>query len=82
MAEAIDLFLHATANGLFEMDWLLVCPPVRLRRREQLRAPRERPRSRRTAEQRDELASLQLIELHVVPRKHQGRIAGYRTGGD
>jgi class 3 adenylate cyclase len=25
-AEAIDLFLHATALGLFEMDWLLVCP--------------------------------------------------------
>ncbi len=24
--EAIDLFLHATAFGLFEMDWLLVCP--------------------------------------------------------
>src|ERR687891_613468 len=24
--EAVDLFLHATAQGLFEMDWLLVCP--------------------------------------------------------
>lgn len=24
--EAIDLFLHATAIGLFEMDWLLICP--------------------------------------------------------
>jgi class 3 adenylate cyclase len=24
--EAIDLFLHATAQGLFEMDWLLICP--------------------------------------------------------
>ena len=24
--EAIDLFLHATAHGLFEMDWLLICP--------------------------------------------------------
>ena len=24
--EAIDLFLHATAAGLFEMDWLLICP--------------------------------------------------------
>jgi class 3 adenylate cyclase len=23
---AIDLFLHATALGLFEMDWLLICP--------------------------------------------------------
>ncbi|HYM31047.1 MAG TPA: DUF5939 domain-containing protein [Candidatus Cybelea sp.] len=25
-AEAIDLFLHAAANGLFRMDWLLLCP--------------------------------------------------------
>ena len=25
-AEAIDLLLHATAQGLFEMDWLLICP--------------------------------------------------------
>jgi class 3 adenylate cyclase len=24
--EAIDLFLHAAALGLFEMDWLLICP--------------------------------------------------------
>jgi class 3 adenylate cyclase len=24
--EAIDLFLHAAAHGLFEMDWLLICP--------------------------------------------------------
>jgi class 3 adenylate cyclase len=24
--EAIDLFLHASAAGLFEMNWLLVCP--------------------------------------------------------
>jgi class 3 adenylate cyclase len=24
--EALDLFLHAAALGLFEMDWLLVCP--------------------------------------------------------
>jgi class 3 adenylate cyclase len=24
--EAIDLFLHASAVGLFEMDWLLICP--------------------------------------------------------
>jgi len=24
--ETIDLFLHATALGLFEMDWLLICP--------------------------------------------------------
>ncbi len=25
-SEAIDLFLHATALGLLEMDWLLICP--------------------------------------------------------
>jgi class 3 adenylate cyclase len=25
-AEAIDLFLHGTAHGLFETDWLLLCP--------------------------------------------------------
>lgn len=25
-AETIDLFLHATAVGLFAMDWLLLCP--------------------------------------------------------
>jgi class 3 adenylate cyclase len=25
-AEAIDLFLHACAAGLFDMDWMLVCP--------------------------------------------------------
>ena len=24
--EAVDLLLHTTALGLFEMDWLLVCP--------------------------------------------------------
>ena len=24
--EAVDLFLHAAAIGLFEMDWLLICP--------------------------------------------------------
>ena len=24
--ETIDLFLHATAVGLFEMSWMLVCP--------------------------------------------------------
>jgi hypothetical protein len=29
--------------------------------------PRERPRRRRAAEQRDEFASFQLIELHSVP---------------
>jgi hypothetical protein len=30
-------------------------------------ARRERPRRRRTAEQRDELASVQSVELHSVP---------------
>src|SRR4051812_20476557 len=25
-AETIDLFLHAASLGLFDMDWLLVCP--------------------------------------------------------
>src|SRR5271154_7211913 len=25
-AEAVDLFLHACVAGLFEMDWLLICP--------------------------------------------------------
>jgi hypothetical protein len=46
-----------------------------------LRARRERPRSRRAAEQRDELAPFQLIELHPLPAS-QGRIAGYRIGED
>jgi hypothetical protein len=41
---------------------------------------RERPRGGRAAEQRDELAAFQLIELHSIPAS-QGRIAGYRTGG-
>jgi hypothetical protein len=43
-----------------------------------LAARRKRPRRRRAAEQRDEIASLQLIEVHSVPVS-QGRIAGYRT---
>src|SRR5215831_855719 len=42
-----------------------------------LRASRERPRRRRAAEQRDELAAFQSIELHSIPAS-QGRIAGYR----
>jgi len=42
-----------------------------------LRPRRNGPRSRRAAEQRDELAPFQLIELHSVPAS-QGRIAGYR----
>jgi hypothetical protein len=44
-----------------------------------LRTRRQRPR-RRAAEQRDELAASQLIELHLVPVS-QGRITRYRTGG-
>src|SRR5258708_2825766 len=34
---------------------------------------------RRAAEQRDELATLQLIELHSIPAS-QGRVGGYRIG--
>lgn len=29
-AEALDLFLHATKVGLFEMDWHIVCPTAAL----------------------------------------------------
>src|SRR5262245_46687447 len=50
------------------------CFPRRL-----LRARRERPRRRRTAEQRDEVATLQLIELHSMPAS-QTRIVRYRIG--
>jgi len=46
-----------------------------------LRSRRERPRSRRAAEQREEIAPFQLIELHPVPAS-QGQIAGYRNGDD
>ena len=44
-----------------------------------LRAHRERPRRCRTAEQRDELAAFQLIELHEMPRSRK-RITGYQIG--
>jgi hypothetical protein len=37
-----------------------------------LRPRRQRPRNRRTAEQRDELAALQLIELHSIPVSQGG----------
>jgi hypothetical protein len=40
-----------------------------------------RPRRHRAAEQRDELASFQVIEFHSIPHS-QGRIAGYRIGVD
>jgi hypothetical protein len=43
-------------------------------------ARRKRPRGG-GAEQRDELAPFQLIELHSIPTS-QGRIAGYRIGSD
>jgi hypothetical protein len=46
-----------------------------------LRARRERPRRRcHTAEQRDELAAFQLIELHSVPvsQKPRGRISNWQ----
>jgi hypothetical protein len=46
-----------------------------------LAARRERPRSRSAAEQRDEIASFQLIELHSTPAS-QGRVAGYRIASD
>src|SRR5215468_10129897 len=46
-----------------------------------LRSRRQRPRCCRAAEQRDELAPFQLIELHSVPAS-QGRIAGYRIRND
>jgi hypothetical protein len=46
-----------------------------------LRTRRKRPRGRRTAEQRDEIAAFELIELHSIPAS-QGRIAGYRIGED
>ena len=34
-----------------------------------LRAGRERPRRRRAAEQRDELAAFQLMEMHPIPSR-------------
>jgi len=46
-----------------------------------LRARGERPSGRRAAEERDELAPFQSIELHSVPAS-QGRFAGYRIGED
>src|SRR5262245_8263924 len=45
-----------------------------------LRARRERPRGR-AADERDEPASIQLIELHSIPPS-QGRVAGYRIASD
>jgi hypothetical protein len=45
-----------------------------------LRARHERP-CNRAAEKRDELASFQSVELHLIPAS-QGRIVGYRIGED
>jgi len=45
-----------------------------------LRARRERPRNRRAAEKRDELASFQLIELHSIPAG-QGRMQDIELPG-
>jgi hypothetical protein len=42
-----------------------------------LRSRRERPRGRRAAEQRNEVATFQSIEWHSAPAS-QGQIAGYR----
>ena len=39
-----------------------------------LRARRVRPRRRRAAEQRDELASMSLAEWHPIPRQDRDRI--------
>jgi hypothetical protein len=40
-----------------------------------LRARRQRPRRRRAAEQRDKLATLHVIELHLPTPSHNGTIA-------
>jgi hypothetical protein len=60
---ASDIF--ASPNG-WQLAWLL-------------RARHDRPFNRPAAEKRDEVASFQLIELHLVPPS-QGRIAEYRIG--
>jgi hypothetical protein len=44
------------------------------------RRKRPRPSRRRAAEQRDEVPSFQLIELHSI--RQPGRIVGYRIGED
>jgi hypothetical protein len=51
------------------------------RHRRLLPARREGPRRSRAAEQRDEIASFYLIEVHLFAVS-QGRIAGYRIGED
>jgi hypothetical protein len=49
------------------------------RGRDLSRLRRDRPRRRRAAEERDELAALKLIELHSMPTS-QTRIVRYRIG--
>src|SRR5262249_14574150 len=44
-------------------------PPTPPPARGEYRARRERPRRRHTAEQREELAAFQLVEVHSVPRQ-------------
>ena len=46
-----------------------------------LRARRERPRGRRAAEQRDELAFFSIDRIAFGPPVSEARIAAYRTGG-
>ena len=46
-----------------------------------LRPRSERPAGRAAAEQRDEVAPSQLVELHSIPSS-QGRFEGYRMGRD
>src|SRR5947208_16789304 len=47
-----------------------------------LRPCRERPCGRRAAEQRDELAALQLIEWHPIPHGRDRAQVGYRINRD
>jgi hypothetical protein len=47
--------------------------PIRATLRRLLRARRERPRRRRAAQQRDELATFQLMELHHKCRQPEAR---------
>ena len=60
-------FKLATRPGLTKSRWVAARVP--------------RAATRRAAQKRDEVAAIDLIELHLVPAS-QGRIAGYRTGED
>jgi hypothetical protein len=73
---------RADFGGRFDpAEWRTAAEQSDHWKRTLLPARRERPRRRRAAKQRDELAPFQLIELHSVPAS-QGRIAGYRIGAD